>query len=32
LIKQVRSCKQIVQEMKEDYAEALGRIDDLIGC
>jgi len=32
LIKQVRSCKQIVQEMKEDYAEALERIDDLIGC
>lgn len=30
MIKQVRGCKQIVQEMKEDYVEALGRIDELL--
>lgn len=30
MIKQVRSCKNIVQEMKEDYVEALGRIDELM--
>lgn len=30
LIKQIRSCKQIVQELKEEYAEALGRIDELL--
>jgi NAD(P)H-dependent flavin oxidoreductase YrpB (nitropropane dioxygenase family) len=30
LIHQVRSCKQIVQDMKEDYVEALGRIDELM--
>ena len=31
MIKQVSSCRQIVQEMKEDYVESLGRIDELIG-
>jgi NAD(P)H-dependent flavin oxidoreductase YrpB (nitropropane dioxygenase family) len=31
LIDAVSSCKQIVQEMKEDYVEALERIDQLIG-
>lgn len=30
LIHQVRGCKQIVQDMKEDYVEALGRIDELL--
>ena len=30
LIHQVRSCKQIVQDMKEDYVESLGRIDELM--
>lgn len=29
-IKQVMSCKQIVQDMKEDYVESLSRIDSLI--
>ncbi len=31
LIKEVSSCKQIVQEMKEDYVESLGRIEALLG-
>ena len=31
LIDQVRSCKQIVQEMKEDYVTSLERIDELLG-
>lgn len=31
LIKQVSSCRQIVQEMKEDYVESLGRVDELLG-
>ena len=31
LIEQVSSCKQIVQEMKEDYVDSLERIGDLIG-
>jgi len=31
LIKRVNSCKQIVQDMKEDYVDALARIDELIG-
>jgi NAD(P)H-dependent flavin oxidoreductase YrpB (nitropropane dioxygenase family) len=30
LIKQVSSCKQIVQEMKEDYVESLERIETLL--
>ncbi|MCP4007820.1 MAG: nitronate monooxygenase [bacterium] len=30
MIKEVSSCRQIVQEMKEDYVESLGRIDELI--
>lgn len=30
LIEQVRSCRQIVQEMKEDYVSALERIEDLL--
>jgi NAD(P)H-dependent flavin oxidoreductase YrpB (nitropropane dioxygenase family) len=31
MINEVSSCDQIVQEMKEDYVEALERIDELIG-
>ncbi len=30
MIKEISSCRQIVQEMKEDYVESLGRIDELI--
>jgi hypothetical protein len=31
MIQQVSSCKQIVQDMKEDYVDSLERIDELIG-
>ena len=30
MIRHVVSCSQIVREMKEDYVEALGRVDELL--